>query len=193
MPLSRLIFLSSLVLVVAALSSATALGAANGTDRPIRGTSMGTTILNIATGAGIARRVASSRTSGGSPTTIDFTSFTLTGPNTFSFTRTTTCVAANGDKFFSTGSATGTLTLTEPSQRPSSRSLAAPVASPTPAGRTISTVSVIDSTVGSSLRTITSFKRTDQLLTGRDRHGRALALSGSPFWPALSGLPTSQS
>ena len=112
MPLRRLIFLSSLVLAVAALSSATALGAAKGTDRPLRSTSMGTVVVDLATGAGIAETSGRLSHLGRITTTVDVTSFTLTGPDTFSFTGASTDVAANGDKLFTTGSATGTLTPT---------------------------------------------------------------------------------
>ncbi len=110
MPLSRVVFLSSLVLVVAALSPATSLGAANGTDRPISGTSTSTTILNTATGTGTSEGIGQLSHLGAFTFHNDFTSFTVTGPNTFSYTLTTTWVAANGDEFFSSGTATGTLT-----------------------------------------------------------------------------------
>ncbi len=110
MPLRRLIFLSSLVLAVAALSPAMALGAANGTDRPVSGTSTSTTILNTATGIGVSDGIGELSHLGAFTFHNDFTSFTVTGPNTFSYTLTTIWVAANGDEFFSTGTATGTLT-----------------------------------------------------------------------------------
>ena len=110
MPLRRLISLSSLVLAVAALTPATALGAANGTDRPVSGTSTSTTILNTATGTGVSDGIGQLSHLGAFTFHNDFTSFTVTGPNTFSYTLTTIWVAANGDEFFSTGTATGTLT-----------------------------------------------------------------------------------
>ncbi len=110
MSLRRLIFLSSLVLAVAALSPAAALGAAKGTDRPLSGTFSATHIQNLNTQTG----------------TIDgtflfthlgkgiFHEFNTSTPppvgNTFTYTATETYVAANGDKLFATVAATGTFT-----------------------------------------------------------------------------------
>ena len=58
MPLRRLIFLASLVLAVAALSAATALGKANGTDRPVKGH----VIFTTATGTGTLTATGSEAT-----------------------------------------------------------------------------------------------------------------------------------
>jgi len=112
MPLRRLVCLSSLVLTVAALSPAAALGAANGTDRPLSGTSTSTTTVNLATGSGTAVGVGQLSHLGRTSFTNDFTSFTLTGPDTFSFTLTAIIVAANGDEIYTTASGTGTVTPT---------------------------------------------------------------------------------
>jgi len=111
MPLRRLIFLSSLVLAVAALSPAAALGAAKGTDRPSSGTSTSTTTVDTATGTGTV--VGSGHIShlGRFTFTNDITSLTITG-NTFSYTLTAIIVAANGDEVFTTATGTGTLTAT---------------------------------------------------------------------------------
>jgi hypothetical protein len=111
MPLRRIIFLSSLVLAVAALSPAAALGAAKGTDRPLTGTSTSTTTVDTATGTGST--VGSGHLShlGSFTFTNDITSLTITG-NTFSFTLTGIIVAANGDEVFTTAIGTGTLTAT---------------------------------------------------------------------------------
>src|SRR5215207_4376638 len=84
MPIRRLIFLSSLVLAVAALSPAAALGAAKGTDRPLSGTSTSTTTVDLATGTGISVGVGQLSHLGRTTFTNDITSFTLTGPDTFS-------------------------------------------------------------------------------------------------------------
>jgi hypothetical protein len=111
MPLRRLIFLSSLVLAVAALSPAAALGAANGTDHPAKGTSTATAIVNIATGTGTVDGTGQFTHLGKVTFHADFTSFTLAG-STFAFTDTNTFVAANGDKLFVTEAGTGTLTST---------------------------------------------------------------------------------
>jgi hypothetical protein len=112
MPLRRLIFLSSLVLAVAALSPAAALGAAKGTDRPVKGTSTSTTTVDIATGAGSVAGSGQLSHIGRSTFTNDITSLTITGPDTFSFTLTAIIVAANGDELFTTATGTGTLTAT---------------------------------------------------------------------------------
>jgi hypothetical protein len=112
MPLRRLIFLSSLVLAVAALSPPAALGAANGTDRPVKGKSTSTAIVNLATGTGTIDGTGQFTHIGKFTFHDDFTSFTLTGPTTFAFTSTETVVAANGDETFVTYAGTGTLTVT---------------------------------------------------------------------------------
>jgi hypothetical protein len=108
MPLRRLIFLSSLVLAVAALSPATALGAANGTDRPVSGKTTSTTTVDLATGTGISDGSGQLSHIGASTFHNDFSGFTVTG-NTFTWTQTATIVAANGDEIFATAVGTGTL------------------------------------------------------------------------------------
>ena len=112
MPLRRLIFLSSLVLAVAALSPAAALGAAKGTDRPVSGKSTSTTTIDTATGTGTVAGSGQLSHIGRFTFTNDITSLTITGPNTFSFTLTAIIVAANGDEIFTTATGTGTLTAT---------------------------------------------------------------------------------
>jgi hypothetical protein len=108
MPLRKLIFLSSLVLAVAALSPAGALGAAKGTDRPSKGTSTSTTTVNLATGTGISDGRGHVSHLGAFTFHNDFSGFTVTG-NTFNWTQTATFVAANGDEIFATAVGTGTL------------------------------------------------------------------------------------
>ena len=112
MPQRRLIFLSSLVLAVAALSPAAALGAAKGTDRPMSGTLTATAHDNLATQTSTIDGTFLFTHLGKGTFHDDFTSFTLTGGNTFTFTSTETSVAANGDKLFVTNAGTGTLTST---------------------------------------------------------------------------------
>jgi hypothetical protein len=112
MPLRRLIFLSSLVLAVTALSPAAALGAAKGTDRPVSGKSTSTTTVDLATGTGISDGSGQISHLGRFTFHNDITSFTPTGPNTFSLTLTAIVVAANGDEIFTTATGTGTLTAT---------------------------------------------------------------------------------
>jgi hypothetical protein len=112
MPLRRLIFLSSLVLAVAALSPAGALGAAKGTDRPVSGKSTSTTTIDTATGTGTVAGSGQLSHIGRFTFTNDITSLTITGPDTFSFTLTAIVVAANGDEIFTTATGTGTFTAT---------------------------------------------------------------------------------
>jgi hypothetical protein len=108
MRLGRLIFLSSLVLAVAALGPAAALGAAKGTDRPVKGTSTSTTTVDLATGTGISDGTGHISHLGAFTFHNDFSGFTVTG-NTFNWTQTATIVAANGDEIFTTAVGTGTL------------------------------------------------------------------------------------
>lgn len=108
MALRRLIFLSGLVLAVVAISPAAAMGAANGTNRPLTGTITSTTTVSLITGAGTS--VTSGHMSHiGAFTGSGDQQFVLVGSNGFRFTGTETTVAANGDKLFSTTSAMGTL------------------------------------------------------------------------------------
>lgn len=112
MSLRRLLFFSTLVFAAVALSPAAALGAANGTDRPLKGTETGITTVDLATGTGTADGVGQLSHLGRVTFTTDITSLTFTGPNTFSLTLTTIVGAANGDEVFATGTGTGTLTPT---------------------------------------------------------------------------------
>jgi hypothetical protein len=108
MPLRRLMFLASLVLAVAALSPATALGAAKGTDRPVSGKTTSTSTVDLATGIGISDGSGQVSHLGAFTFHNDFSGFTVTG-NTFNWTQTATFVAANGDEIFATAVGTGTL------------------------------------------------------------------------------------
>ncbi len=126
MPLRRLIFLSSLVLAVAALSPAATLGAAKGTQRPaptggchrsprahtVKGPSTATAIVNLATGLGTYDATGHVSHLGKFTLHGDFTSFTFTG-NTLAFTATETVVASNGDELFITATGTGTFNPSE--------------------------------------------------------------------------------
>ena len=100
------------LLAVAAVSPAVAFGKANGTDRPLRGKTTSTTTVDIATGSGTAVGVGQISHLGRTTFTNDFTSFTVTGPDTFSFTLTAIIVAANGDEIYTTATGTGTVTPT---------------------------------------------------------------------------------
>ena len=89
-----------------------ALGAAKGTDRPQKGTSTSTTTVDLATGTGISDGIGQLSHLGRFTFHNDFTSITITGPDTVSFTLTAIIVAANGDEIFTTATGTGTLTAT---------------------------------------------------------------------------------
>ena len=119
MQLRRLLFLSSLVLAVALLSSCHL-----PPPEPLHqvtGTGSGTAIINLATGTGTADGTFDLTHIGKGTTHNDFTSFTLTG-NTFTFAGTVTFVVtdddkakgdnANADKIFTTIPGTGTVTST---------------------------------------------------------------------------------
>jgi hypothetical protein len=96
-----------LVLAVAAISPAAAVGAANGTDRPLKGTVSNTTTVSLVTGA--ATSVESGHLSHlGAFTGNGDLTFSLVGPNGFSFTGTGTLVAANGDELFTATVGSGT-------------------------------------------------------------------------------------
>ena len=113
MPLRRLIFLSSLVLAVAALSPATALGAANGTDRPVSGKSTSTTTVDLATGTGVSDGSGQVSHIGSVHLPQRLHVVHADRPNTFSLTLTASIVAANGDVMFTTATGTGTLTAND--------------------------------------------------------------------------------
>jgi hypothetical protein len=108
MSVRRLLILSSLVLGVAALSPAVTLGAANGTDRPLRGAVSATTTVNVATGA------VTENASGELPhlgaVTIDVDGRSSTTGNSIAGSGTATWTAANGDQLFATFTSTGTFT-----------------------------------------------------------------------------------
>jgi hypothetical protein len=100
------------VLAVAALTPVAALGKANGTDRPVKGKSSSTTTVDLATGTGSVEGSGHLSHFGRFSFTNDITSFTLTGPDSFTLTLTAVLVAANGDEVYTTATGTGTLTPT---------------------------------------------------------------------------------
>jgi hypothetical protein len=113
MRLRSLIFVSSLVLsVAAALSPTAALGKKKCTDRPLRGTSTTTTVIDLATGTGTVDGTFWYTRIGKGTVHVDITSFTFTGPNTVTFEGRETDVTANGDKIFGIDRGSGTLTPT---------------------------------------------------------------------------------
>jgi hypothetical protein len=97
------------LLAVTAISPAAALGAAKGTDRPLKGSSTGSLTVSLATGA------ATSSFTGnlsylGAITGGDVATLTATGPATFTYAGMDILVAANGDEPFSTFTGSGVFT-----------------------------------------------------------------------------------
>jgi hypothetical protein len=114
----RLIFFSSLVFAVAALSACRL--PPPPPAHPVDGTTTATAIINTATGTGTVDGTFRFTHLGNGTFHNDLTSFTVTG-NTFTFTGTATFVVADdkaagdqaeGDKVFTTSAGTGTVTST---------------------------------------------------------------------------------
>ncbi len=103
----RFTIVMALLIAAATAGAAPALAKERGTDRPLRGASMSTSIIDLATGTGTSD--GTSRLSHLGTTTFhnDFT-ITLTG-DSFNLTGTDTEVAANGDELFSNFTVTGTV------------------------------------------------------------------------------------
>jgi hypothetical protein len=100
------------LLAVAALSPPAALGKAKSTVRTLSGAGLSTTTVDLATGTGSVSGSGRLSHLGRFTFTNDITSFTLTGPDTFSLTLTAILVAANGDRVCTAATGTGTLTPT---------------------------------------------------------------------------------
>jgi hypothetical protein len=97
-----------LVIAVLALSTGIAFAGPNGTDRPLKGNSVATSTINIATGVGATDGTSHITHCGSATFHNDFT-FSLTGPDSFSLVGTDTVVCANGDQLFATFVITGSL------------------------------------------------------------------------------------
>ena len=108
----RFAFILALFAMAATFTAGPAFGAAKGTDRPQRGTSTSTTTVDVSTGTGAVAGSGQLSHLGRFDFTNDITSFTLTGPDTFTLTLTAVIVAANGDEIYTTATGTGTLTPT---------------------------------------------------------------------------------
>jgi hypothetical protein len=106
MSLRRFVFLTGLVLAVAATSPSAALAAAHGTDRPLTGTNNGTGTLNLDTGAQTVNFSGHLSHLGADTGHADLT-ITFTSDSTFTYTGTRTFVAANGDEVFSAVTGSG--------------------------------------------------------------------------------------
>ena len=99
MSIRKMMTLAGLALAVAALTPTSALAKAGGTDRPLMGSSSGTSCTNVVTGdftndsTGIVTHV-------GEFTSHAEGSGAFTGPNTYEGSGTVTLVAANGDQVY---------------------------------------------------------------------------------------------
>ncbi len=108
---SKLFLLSGLVLVVMALSPATAQGKAGGTDRPLRGTETATAIINVVMHTGSVSGPFRYSHLGNGTFHADTTLTPLTPASTH-IDGTNTYTAANGDQVFTTISGTSTVRAT---------------------------------------------------------------------------------
>ena len=104
----KAIMITGLVLALGILAPATALGKAGGTDRPLKGTASGTTVLDLGTLTFTADATGVESHLG--MTTYHFENgvVTPTGPSTFDITISVTITAANGDQMFGDVSGSGT-------------------------------------------------------------------------------------
>ena len=97
-----------LLIAAAILTAAPALAQKNGTDRPLVGSSVSTSTVDVATGTGTTDGTSQLSHFGTTTFHNDFT-ISLTG-DIFTLTGTDTEVAANGDELFSDFTITGSLT-----------------------------------------------------------------------------------
>ncbi len=103
-----LLFSTSMAIAGVILSPVGAAGAANAIQRPILGIAKGTTTVDLTTGAGTTLNNGFLLGIGLFNASSSST-FTYTGPNTFSGTGTGSLVTANGNELFVTTAVTGTL------------------------------------------------------------------------------------
>lgn len=97
----RLLVLTSLLVALVVAVPGSAVAAKGGTDRPVKGSSVGASTLDIATGVGASEGTAIFSHLGKTTYTLDYT-FTITGPTTVELNGSGTLVAANGDQVFLT-------------------------------------------------------------------------------------------
>ena len=101
----------ALLIAAAILTAAPAVAQRGGTDRPLKGASVSTSTVDLATGTGTSDGTSQLSHLGTTTFHNDFT-ISLTG-DTFTLTGTDTEVAANGDEVFSTFTVTGSLSTGE--------------------------------------------------------------------------------
>jgi hypothetical protein len=107
MQVRKLLVLTSVVALFAVAPGA-AVAKQGGTDRPVNGSTSGTSTVDIATGLGTSQGTGTYSHLGKTTFTLDFIALP-TGPTTVAVTGTGTLVAANGDQVFVT--LTGTATV----------------------------------------------------------------------------------
>jgi hypothetical protein len=113
----KAIMIAGLILAVGVLAPAGALGKAGGTDRPIKNTASGTTVLDLGTLAFTTEATGPTSHLGRTTTHLDGV-VTPTGPDTFTISGSGTSVAANGSELFFTFSGSGTSDAAGNSQGP---------------------------------------------------------------------------
>jgi hypothetical protein len=107
MQLRKLLVLTS-VLALFVVAPAAAVAKPGGTDRPVKGSTAGTTTVDIATGVGTSQGTGTVSHLGKTTFTLNFTVLP-TGPTTVTNSGTGTLVAANGDQVFVTFTGSGTV------------------------------------------------------------------------------------
>jgi hypothetical protein len=107
MNMRKAALIAGLVLGLAVLAPATAVGKAGGTDRPISGQASGSTVLDLGTLAFTTDATGVSSHLGKATTHLDGV-VTPTGPVTFTIAGSVVFVAANGDELFGTFTGSGT-------------------------------------------------------------------------------------
>src|SRR5215210_1084795 len=89
----RSLFVLTSVLALVGVAPAAAVAKRGGTDRPLKGSTSGTSSLDLATGTGTSQGTATFSHLGKSTYTLNLT-FALTGPTTVALSGTGTLVAA---------------------------------------------------------------------------------------------------
>jgi hypothetical protein len=107
----RVLVVTSLVVALGVAAPGAGVAKRGGTDRPVKGSTSGTSTLDLATGTGTSQGSGTFSHLGKTTYTLNFT-FALTGPTTVAISGTGTLVAANGDQVFVTF--TGTSTVPSP-------------------------------------------------------------------------------
>jgi hypothetical protein len=107
----RVLVVASLAVALGVVAPGAGVAKRGGTDRPVKGSTSGTSTLDLATGTGTSQGTGRFSHLGKTTYTLNF-SFALSGPTTVALSGTGTLVAANGDQVFVTF--TGTATVPSP-------------------------------------------------------------------------------